>query len=607
MNPVWKRELRARWRSWRGFVLVFLYALVLSSVFAWAYDQSFVTGYQDFADPRQRMSLMGHNLFVLLAWLQLVLWMVLAPILTATAITAERERGLLEGLHLSRLRTREIVLGKLLSALSLAALLLLVTLPITATCFLMGGVSPGEFVTVLGIHASTAVCCAAIGLATSAWCKNSLSAIVLGVLAVGAWSGLAAASVAAAFGAFSRVFPPVPPAWPWNQIWELFARAHPVAAMFETTNNDALPGGIPWTTSTPSWIVSLVFLSGFTLFFLWIATLGSRRAIASGMRIEWQQFQKELSVPDASDLQRDEKEGAASRPQRKPIRRMELGWLSRVRFSNPILGREIRASFRPRSTSIAMLVVAGLLVPVAAFAYFKGMYWALFDSNMREVMAPALLVIYLLVAIVLSAILGAGGLSREREGGTWEALRLSLLTPREILQGKIGVPLWMCAICGLIFLPMLLLSTRTLVYSGSTNDGLSLTQLVASLAVLLVTAWSCTLLGLTFSQYAKRSVSAICWTLGVLFVGLLVAPMFLSETGSYESQRAVERQMTSWHPVMAMTKILSRPASYTDGKIGLSSVTADALPCLLLWLALGIVLHLFLLRALGKTRHPSPA
>ena len=602
MNPVWKRELRARWRGWRAFALVFFMVLVLSVAFTWQYGESIRTStdyYGSDFDPRQRLSRLGRELFSLLAWLQLGLWMLLAPVLTATAIVQEREKGLLEGLQLSRLRAGEIVVGKLLSSLSLIALLIVVTLPISATCFLMGGVSPGEFLLVLALHFATAIGCAAIGLAVSAWCRNSIAAIVLSLVSICVWSGLAFLSVIIAFGRLSRTF--TPPSWPWNQIGELLAKAHPATPMLEAANFYSGSTNIPWTTSTPSWIVSLIFMAIFTAVCLLIAAWGTRRISINSFRVDWKILKAKLHVTDAANLNAPETIPRELSPktklnQKPNSKRWELGALAKMEFSNPILGREVRACFRPRSTSIAMLILAGVLAPLAACAYLWGLYWIIADSFTSGVIGPLLLGAHLILTILLCSITSASGFSREREGATWEALRLSLLSPREILWGKMGAPLMICATCGLVFLPLILPCIRSLVYYDSYQiKGISLTQFLASMAIIAASAWCFTLIGLLISNFCKRSVTAICATLGVLLITLVGVPMYLI---SFYVRLQYEELLIR-HPFFALVALFDRRTSYNSETPILTSTLGTAFPCVFLLIAIGTICFLVLWRELN--------
>ena len=355
----------------------------------------------------------------------------------------------------------------------------------------------------------------------------------------------------------------------------------------------------------PSWIVSLAFLALTSLVCLLIATLGTKRISVTPFRLELKQLRQQLSVADATNLEtanRSAKSPQQPAAKKAKEKRWELGALARMQFANPILGREVRACFRPRSTSIAMLILAGVLLPFALIAYAHGLYWVLFDIKMRKIIGPSLLGIYLMMTIVLCAVLGAGALAREHEGATWESLRLSLLSPREVLWGKMGAPLLICLVCGIVFLPIILPCVRSLVFWGAARgNGISLTQLLSSLLLIGSSAFCFTTLGLLFSQWARRSTTAICWTLGVLFALLLALPVYFSAVGN----REMEEFFGTWHPFLAFINIFDRQVRFNEDYNPLPLVgTLDAaLPSTLLLLFIGVVCSLILWRQLFQSRN----
>ena len=174
-NPIFTREARSRFRAPHAFALLLLYAALLALVTVFLYDATFGTpqiGAMVYTGPtgyapqfaQKTPDVLGRELFFKLALAQLLAWMLLAPALAATSLSGERERGLLEGVQLSHLAPRQIVGGKLAAVLSQIALLFPITLPMFATCFLLGGVAPAELFTALALQLSTAVFGASLGL-----------------------------------------------------------------------------------------------------------------------------------------------------------------------------------------------------------------------------------------------------------------------------------------------------------------------------------------------------------------------------------------------------------------------------------------------------------
>jgi hypothetical protein len=281
-------------------------------------------------------------------------------------------------------------------------------------------------------------------------------------------------------------------------------------------------------------------------------------------------------------------------PQRRAPRRWELGVLARLQFSNPILGREVRACFRPRSSSPLMVGIAVLLLPFAVFAYGCGLYEMRVDRNMRHDLCAALCMIYLVVTILLCAVQSAGAFVREREQSTLTALRLSLLSPRELIFGKMGAPLLVVAVCGLVFLPFFLLAVRSLKYSPDGGE-IALSQLLGAVLLLAASAWCVTLMSLVFSWFNRRVIAAMCWTVGTLFAWLVAAPVLLLSTATYETSRAVETSCQFWHPAFAMLALFDQRSPYfyeTTG--GPPGVLYHAAPAAFVLFLLGAAL-LFLL------------
>ena len=88
------------------------------------------------------MTEVGKNLFRGITILEGILCALIAPALTSGAISIEREQQTLDLLLLTRLSNLNILFGKLLSALSFIAMVLICAMPVVAISFLLGGVAP---------------------------------------------------------------------------------------------------------------------------------------------------------------------------------------------------------------------------------------------------------------------------------------------------------------------------------------------------------------------------------------------------------------------------------------------------------------------------------
>jgi hypothetical protein len=129
-NPVLVKELRARFRGPRPFVLVTVFLLLISAA-AWLALQALL-------ELGAAASLLG---LVIIQTLEVLGVMLLGPILTAGAIAGEKERQTWELLLATPLSGHEIVRGKVGAAMAYVALLAFCALPVLSLGLLVGGVS----------------------------------------------------------------------------------------------------------------------------------------------------------------------------------------------------------------------------------------------------------------------------------------------------------------------------------------------------------------------------------------------------------------------------------------------------------------------------------
>ena len=172
MNPMIRKELRQRMRERRGWLLPSLYLLVLGAVVTFAY---FVTTMDRGASGVQG-STVGVVLFLTLAYSQLALLLLLAPIFSAGSITIEKEQRTLAGLLTSLLTSGQIWWGKFVSSLLFVLLLLVTSLPVLSMAFAFGGIGPWEVFSATLTTVVILACMSAIGLYCSSAFQRSVHA-----------------------------------------------------------------------------------------------------------------------------------------------------------------------------------------------------------------------------------------------------------------------------------------------------------------------------------------------------------------------------------------------------------------------------------------------
>jgi ABC-type transport system involved in multi-copper enzyme maturation permease subunit len=254
-NPVIGRELRVRVRVGRAYLLQAFYLAFLILIVALAY-QAAIGDNPDLRNPvRVQEALVGFYRIVMSMLVALIA--LIAPALTANAITLERERKTMDLLLATPLTARQLLVGKLLGSFAFIVLLLALTLPVSAVSVLLGGVSFPELLKAYLLIACGGLVLCAIALFSSVYARNSTLAVLWSYLRVAgfllATGVLIALQEALAFGAFGgRGAGALNLAFPQ-------ALLNPFAAPFAA---DMQVDFVRW--QAPAWVVGVVLCLLFT-------------------------------------------------------------------------------------------------------------------------------------------------------------------------------------------------------------------------------------------------------------------------------------------------------------------------------------------------------
>jgi ABC-type transport system involved in multi-copper enzyme maturation permease subunit len=293
---------------------------------------------------------------------------------------------------------------------------------------------------------------------------------------------------------------------------------------------------------------------------LWWATQALRRPFAEPQWVESEPRRK--LWPRAAGARRG---GQAAR--------RELPFLAYLGFTNPVLQRELRSKFRLRRQPLWIAILAAVGSAFVLYWYCKALWWATSLPSWREGIWITVTIIGLLVVNIAAAVMGAGAFSHEREGGTWEALQLSLLSPRAIIWGKLLPPLLACIVYSIPLWPLLFLCTNTTSETkppyGWQNNGVSMPHAVSTILIILSTVWCYTALGMWFSWRCRRTAGALSWTIGSALFILIFIPAFLLPNTRGPNDPVVEA-VRLWHPYLAMAVLFDR-GNTSRISIGLSS------------------------------------
>ncbi|MFN2463030.1 MAG: ABC transporter permease [Candidatus Dormibacteria bacterium] len=170
-NPIVEKEVLARMRSWRAPLFISLFVFLLSLV-GWV-GVSLASAATQFGGTAVTPGL-GLGIFAGLMVTELILVVLIAPALTAGAISGEKERQTLDLLLCTRVRPSAIVAGKLVSSLLFILLLVLISVPLVTFVFLFGGIEVDQVVVVTLLVMVSALSVGAIGIFCSCFIRNAI-------------------------------------------------------------------------------------------------------------------------------------------------------------------------------------------------------------------------------------------------------------------------------------------------------------------------------------------------------------------------------------------------------------------------------------------------
>ncbi len=180
-NPVYSREMKANARSARLSVVLLLFNMILSAVAL--FNMYTVVDQARVSASIQYSSFMEMYEFV--TTIEFVMLMFIVPAVTAASISGERERQTLDLMLTTQITAAQVVIGKLMGALSTLLLLILSSFPVVALVLVFGGVTWLDVIALLFCYVTVALFGGSLGLCFSSLFKRSTLATVVtyGVLA----------------------------------------------------------------------------------------------------------------------------------------------------------------------------------------------------------------------------------------------------------------------------------------------------------------------------------------------------------------------------------------------------------------------------------------
>lgn len=328
----------------------------------------------DFAQPEAAKRLV--NLFF---FGQYLLASLMTPSFAAGAITGEKERQSYEMLLASPLRPGAIVLGKLLAALCHLAILMISSLPIVMLCLPLGGVSPYEVLAAYVAMISSVALSGMICLWASSYFSRTSASLVVSYLMI------------------------LPLALVGVLIWNALGQLGEMRLLFATTVVPiaclVLAAGL-WFNTTRRLLYPHDLGSGGQD----VVDLETEAREAVGLYIKRDEFPDKLFAP----------------PKRTTL--LEDG-------ANPIYEKEMRSEIFAQGTLMLRLVIQIsmlLALPIMAVCLY-----------IAPRFAPWYIAYVVMFNILVGPVFSAGSVCSERERETLDLLLVTLITPWQMLWGKL--------------------------------------------------------------------------------------------------------------------------------------------------------------------------
>ncbi len=408
-GPIFEKELRATSRRKRTYALrsAYLGGLLLFLVFAYVENAPWRGGTVSVTQRVQQQNQLGQTFFVCFSLFCVGAMGMIGPVLTCTAISAERLHKTLHVLLMTPITAWQIVTGKLFSRLLVALTLIGLSLPVLALVRLLGGVEVSQMFGVIALATATALVTAALGLFLSTFVNRAYAAILLayGAILI-AWVFLPIFTVAMSA-------PRGPPPF---QVLRAVCTISPFLCTVSIAA-PGFPGAAPW----PSCVG---------------VQLGLAAALVTCCALMLRRIQRrEGSAAQAEAVPVPAGAGAAPAGDAALPPFAPAHWTARRRRDvgdNPVLWRELgRPLFAKRWQALIAFwgIVALMILSYAALASNHA-----FDEREPQV---GYAVVSNGIAWLVLCVLSATAIAQEKESDTWTLLLATPIRARSIVVGKI--------------------------------------------------------------------------------------------------------------------------------------------------------------------------
>jgi ABC-type transport system involved in multi-copper enzyme maturation permease subunit len=419
LGPVFVYEWITSARRWQVYAMrsLFVTALLLALACVWInMDRA------SYGSAIIFLASLGERFFVGAIGVQLALVVLLAPAMTAGAISIDRARGTLLHILVTDLSAAEIVLGKLAVRLTQVLGVLACTFPVLQIISLLGGVDPNALLCALVVAVGLAVLCCSLGLTFSLWARKTHEAVLLSYSVLFLW--MLAEPI---FGLLGSTL-----GWSWLQFPKYL---DPIFLAFAPY----------WSPGRVVWVDYIWFLA---------LTCSISVALAGKAMLEI----RSVCTSDRGSYGRRSSRSVRGNGMLSFMIR-NIPWLTPSLDGNPVVWLEWRRSRPGRRAIWLTIAYAGL----AVFFSVVSVVWS------RALAVSFLNGVLVSIGLLVLGLLAATSLVDEQGGRSLELLLSTPLSTRRILVGKwLGV---LRKAPSVAILPTFLIAANALVSNGAIGWG----------------------------------------------------------------------------------------------------------------------------------------
>jgi ABC-2 type transport system permease protein len=193
-------------------------------------------------------------------------------------------------------------------------------------------------------------------------------------------------------------------------------------------------------------------------------------------------------------------------------------------FRNPVVIKELRGRMRGMRAFVVLTVYLTLMSGFVTLLYVLNASWlsnpgSSAGANIGRLLFAGIVGTELFLVTFIAPTFTAGAISGERERQTYDLLRTTLLPARSLVLGKL--------VSALSYVFLLLLAAIPLQSIAFLFGGVTEAEVLLSFVILLVTAITLGSVGIYFSSYMQRTLSASIMTYGVALFATLGLPLIV--------------------------------------------------------------------------------